>query len=64
MAVHVIYNRREKISIVDLVILPSDHIQAQREMREEAKIILSGNYPIGTYIKRMTNVRRQKVLRI
>ena len=41
------------ISFVDLVISPSDHTQAPRE--KEAKIILSGNYPIGTFVKDMND---------
>ena len=63
MAGHVHYNKEKYISIVDLVISPSDHIQDQRGW-EDAKIILSGNYPIGTYTKRMTDVRGQKMLNI
>ena len=34
MAGHISYNKRENISIVDLVISPSDHIQAQKIRRE------------------------------
>ena len=61
MAGHVHYNKEKYISIVDFVISPSDHIQAQRGW-EEAKIILSGNYPIGTLIRKMIDAVRYKVL--
>ena len=54
MVGHVLHNKRENMSIVDLVISPSDHMQAWRE--KEAKIILSGNYPIGTLVKDMSDV--------